>query len=76
MDWDVFFSFLGSAMGCIGGILASQRLTNFRIQQLEEKVNKHNNLVERMTVSEMKIKNIEEKMRYKEAKYDNSQKII
>lgn len=76
MDWNVFFSFLGSAMGCIGGILASQRLTNFRIQQLEEKVNKHNNLVERMTVNEMKIKNIEERMRYKEAEYGKNQKVI
>lgn len=70
MDWDVFFSFLGSAMGCIGGILASQRLTNFRIQQLEEKVNKHNNLVERMTVNEMKIENLEEKIRHEEARYE------
>lgn len=70
MDWDVFFSFLGSAMGCIGGILASQKLTNFRIQQLEEKVNKHNNLVERMTVSEIKIENLEERIRHEEARYE------
>ena len=72
MDWDVFFSFLGSAMGCIGGILASQRLTNFRIQQLEEKVNKHNNLVERMTVNEIKIENLEERVRHEEARYEYS----
>lgn len=72
MDWDVFFSFLGSAMGCIGGILASQKLTNFRIQQLEEKVNKHNNLVERMTVNEIKIENLEERIRHEEARYEYS----
>lgn len=72
MDWDVFFSFLGSAMGCIGGILASQRLTNFRIQQLEEKVNKHNNLVERMTANEIKIENLEERVRHEEARYEYS----
>ncbi|MBO5411196.1 MAG: hypothetical protein J6A60_08050 [Clostridia bacterium] len=63
MDWDVFFSFLGSAIGCIAGILASQKLTNYRLEQLEEKVNKHNNLVERMLVNEMKIEKIEEKLR-------------
>lgn len=63
METDAFFSFLGSALGCIGGILASQRLTNYRIQQLEQKVNKHNNLVERMTVNEMKIKGLEEKIK-------------
>jgi len=63
MDWNTFFSFLGSAIGCIAGILASQKLTNYRLQQLEEKVSKHNNLVERMTVNEMRIKAIEEKHR-------------
>ena len=63
MNLDALFSFLGSATDCIAGILASQKLTNYRIQQLEQKVNKHNNLVERMTVNEMKIKGIEEKIR-------------
>ena len=62
MNWDVLFSLLGSAIGCVTGILASQKLTNYRIEQLEIKVNKHNNLVERMTVSEMKIKNLEERV--------------
>ncbi len=63
METDAIFSFLGSALGCVAGILTSQRLTVYRIQQLEEKVNKHNNLVERMTVNEMKIKGIEEKIK-------------
>lgn len=62
MDWNLCFSFLGSAIGCIAGILASQKLTNYRLEQLEARVNKHNNLVERMTVSEMKIKNLEERI--------------
>lgn len=62
-DWNVFFSFLGSATGCVAGILASQRLTNYRLQQLESRVDKHNNLVERMTASEIRIGNIEETMR-------------
>lgn len=61
MDYNVLFSFLGSAVGCVAGIIASQRLTNFRLEKLEEKVNKHNNLVERMTVNELKIKILEEK---------------
>lgn len=41
-------SLLGTAIGSIAGILAANRLTNYRIQKLEEKVNKHNNLIERM----------------------------
>ncbi len=63
MNYEILFSFLGSALGCIGGILASQKLTSYRLEQLEEKVNKHNNLVERMTVSELKIKIMEEKLK-------------
>ena len=62
MNYDLLFSFLGSAIGCVAGILASQKLTDFRLSQLEEKVNRHNNLVERMTVSELKIKILEEKI--------------
>ena len=42
------FSFAASVIGTFGGILVSSRLTNYRIEQLEEKVGKHNNLIERM----------------------------
>jgi len=37
----------GSGLGAFGGVLASARLTQYRLKQLEEKVNKHNNLIER-----------------------------
>ena len=37
----------GSAIGSIIGIIASSKLTAYRIEQLEQKVNKHNNLIER-----------------------------
>ena len=37
----------GTLIGSLGGILASNRLTNYRIAQLEKRVDKHNNLVER-----------------------------
>lgn len=46
------FSLVGTAMGTFGGI----RLTNYRIEQLEKKVDKHNNLVERTAVIENIIK--------------------
>lgn len=51
MDNDILialFSFLGTLLGTIGGIVASNKLTVYRISQLEKKVEKHNNLVERM----------------------------
>ena len=40
-------SLLGTAIGSIAGIIASQRLTEFRLKQLEQKVEKHNQIVER-----------------------------
>ena len=47
-------SFVGTIIGSIGGVLASSRLTNFRLQQLEEKVKLHNSVVERMAKSRSK----------------------
>lgn len=39
--------FAGTLLGSLFGVLAAQKLTQYRLAQLEEKVNKHNNLVER-----------------------------
>ena len=39
--------FAGTLMGSLFGVLAAQKLTQYRLAQLEEKVNKHNNLIER-----------------------------
>lgn len=34
-------------IGTVLGIMASAKMTNYRIEQLEKKVEKHNNVVER-----------------------------
>ena len=39
--------FAGTLLGSLLGVLAAQKLTQYRLSQLEEKVNKHNNLIER-----------------------------
>lgn len=49
-------AFAGTAVGAVGGILASARLTSFRLERLEEKVKLHNNLVERMAAVEQRSK--------------------
>ena len=41
-------AFFGTCIGTLGGILASNKLTNYRIGQLEKKVEKHNNVLERV----------------------------
>lgn len=39
--------FAGTLAGSLLGVLAAQKLTQYRLAQLEEKVNRHNNLIER-----------------------------
>lgn len=49
-------SFAGTAIGSVAGIMAANKLTNYRISKLEEKVSKHNNLIERMMAVERSVK--------------------
>jgi cell division protein FtsL len=49
-------SFCGTGIGTLGGILTANKLTNYRIQELEKKVDKHNSLIERMVVVEQSTK--------------------
>ena len=37
------FALIGSALG----VIASAKMTNYRLEQLEKKVEKHNNVIER-----------------------------
>ncbi|MFR1434227.1 MAG: hypothetical protein ACLSS9_03125 [Acutalibacteraceae bacterium] len=47
---------VGTIIGSGGGILVSSKLTNYRLQQLENKVAEHNNYARRMPVVEEQIK--------------------
>ena len=38
---------LGTCIGSLAGILTANKLVNFRLQQLEAKVNLHNKVIER-----------------------------
>lgn len=40
-------SMAGTAIGSILGVMAANKLTNYRIEQLEKKVDKHNTVIER-----------------------------
>ena len=39
---------LGTLGGSFGGILTANKLTNYRLEQLEAKVEKHNKVIERV----------------------------
>ncbi len=60
----------GTAVGSIGGILAANKLTNFRLQKLEEKVEAHNKLVVRMVEVEQKSQRNSERIDAIEHKLD------
>ena len=49
-------AFGGTLLGTFGGIVTSSKLTSYRIEQLERKVDKHNNFAARMPVVEEQIK--------------------
>ena len=65
--WVALIGLVGAAIGSLGGILASAKLTNFRLQQLEAKMDKHNSYIERtyrlegrMTEAEHDIRDLKE----------------
>lgn len=41
-------SLIGTLGGSFGGILTANKLTNYRIEQLEKKVEKHNQVIDRV----------------------------
>lgn len=55
-------SLVGTLLGSIMGILAANKLTNYRIEQLEKKVEKHNQVIERVYKLEKQEAVIEEEI--------------
>ncbi len=53
-------AFAGSALGTFGGILTSQKLTQYRIAQLEKKVDEYNNVKTRTTELETWRESVDE----------------
>lgn len=64
-------SLIGTLAGTFGGILATSKLTTYRIQKLEEKVDKHNNLIERTFLLEQNEKILEEKIKVANHRLDD-----
>jgi ABC-type lipoprotein release transport system permease subunit len=55
--------FVGTLLGSLFGVLAAQKLTQYRLSQLEDKVNRHNNLVERTYVLEGQMTEVQHDIR-------------
>ncbi|MBE6720097.1 MAG: hypothetical protein E7571_05510 [Ruminococcaceae bacterium] len=54
--WIALMSLVGTLAGTFGGIVTSSKLTAYRIQQLEQKVDTHNNFAKRIPIIEEKVK--------------------
>lgn len=61
----------GSAIGSLIGVMASSKLTQYRIAQLEKKVDKHNNVIERMYAMEERVSLCEEKIKVENHRIDD-----
>lgn len=46
------FSLAGTLIGSFAGIMIANKLVNYRLAQLEKKVDKHNHVIERVMVLE------------------------
>ena len=55
--------FAGTLTGSLFGVLTAQKLTQYRLSQLEEKVSKHNNLIERTYKLEGRMDEAEHEIR-------------
>ena len=55
--------FLGAVLGSALGVIASAKLTNYRLEQLENKVNLQNNVIERMYSLEQREAVLEQKVK-------------
>lgn len=56
-------SLLGTLIGTLGGILAASKLSNYRIEQLEKKVEKHNTVIERTYILEGKVTELQHEVK-------------
>ena len=56
-------SLLGTLAGTAGGIIVSGKLVNYRIEQLEKKVEQHNNLITRTFRLEQSVAVLDERVR-------------
>ena len=65
----------GTALGTFGGIFINTRLSNYRIEQLEKKVDKHNSLIERTYAIEQHNAVVDEEIKAANHRIEDLEKI-
>ncbi len=56
-------SLIGTLGGTFGGIMTANKLTNYRIEQLEKKVERHNKVIDRVYKLEQRDAVVEEEIK-------------
>ena len=64
-------SLIGTLGGTFGGIITANKMTNYRIEQLEKKVEKHNKVVERVYILEKNEAVMEEEIKVASHRIDD-----
>ncbi|NLO84115.1 MAG: hypothetical protein GX096_01595 [Clostridiales bacterium] len=67
-------SLAGTLLGSLMGIIASSKLTNYRIAQLETKVDKHNSVIERTFKLENHVGIVTEQIKVANHRIDDLEK--
>ncbi len=62
MDWGTVIVGILSLIGTLIGSFSGMKLMTYRIEQLEHKVDKHNNFAERIPVIEEHIKGLDQRV--------------
>ncbi|NLM84914.1 MAG: hypothetical protein GX189_09485 [Clostridiales bacterium] len=61
--WVALIALCGTVIGSFSGIIVSNKLVNYRLEQLEKKVEKHNSVLERLFKLERRHEVLGEKVR-------------
>ena len=67
-------SLIASLVGTFGGIITSTKLTNYQINELKKRVDKHNNVIERTYKLEEHCKYVDERIEKLESEVENNEK--
>ena len=67
-------SLIASLVGTFGGIITSTKLTNYQINELKKRVDKHNDVIERTYKLEEHCKYIDERIEKLESEVENNEK--
>ena len=65
---------IASLVGTFGGIITSTKLTNYQINELKKRVDKHNDVIERTYKLEEHCKYVDERIDKLESEVENYEK--